>query len=303
MKLHPIIIFAYNRLHHLNILLNSLEKNYLFKKSNVLVFSDGPKNEIDKDEIDNVRNLLKKKLNPQYSEIVESNINLGLSRNIIEGLKQVFQIYDSAIVLEDDLELSPYFLNYMNNALNLYASSEKVASIHGYMYPINFNRKIPDYFFIKGADCWGWGTWRRAWKKFDSRGSELKKKIDKKKNKKEFNFDNSHDYYQMLINQINGKNSSWAIRWYASAFLNNMLTLYPKKTLVKNIGRDNSGTHGSGIRKLEIKKAFQRKYIHIKPTVKVIEHLDARKELINYFKKTSDNFFIKLIKRFYYLVR
>ena len=199
--------------------------------------------------------------------------------------------------------MSPYFLNYMNEGLNLYASSEKVASIHGYMYPINFKKKVQDYFFIKGADCWGWGTWRRAWKKFDSSGSELKKRIDLKKNKKEFNFDNSHDYYQMLVNQINGKNNSWAIRWYASAFINNMLTLYPRKTLVKNNGRDNSGTHGSGIKRLKIKQIFQRKYVHIKHTLKVIEHVDAKKELINYFKKTSDSFFIKLIKRFYYLVR
>jgi hypothetical protein len=127
--------------------------------------------------------------------------------------------------------------------------------------------------------------------------------IDLKKNKKEFNFDNSHDYYQMLVNQINGKNSSWAIRWYASAFLNNMLTLYPRKTLVKNNGRDNSGTHGAGIKRLQIKQIFQKKYVHIKYTHKVIEHVDAKKELINYFKKTSDNFFIKLIKSFYYLVR
>ena len=61
MKLHPIIIFAYNRSHHINILLNSLKRNYLFRKSKVIVFSDGPKNEVDKDKIDNLRILLKKK--------------------------------------------------------------------------------------------------------------------------------------------------------------------------------------------------------------------------------------------------
>jgi GT2 family glycosyltransferase len=78
MKLSPIIIFTYNRPHHLDILLNSLQKNYLFSKSKVLVFSDGPKNEIDKDKIANVRDILKKKLNPQNSEIIESNVNIGL---------------------------------------------------------------------------------------------------------------------------------------------------------------------------------------------------------------------------------
>lgn len=47
----------------------------------------------------------------------------------------------------------------------------------------------------------------------------------------------------MLQDQIDGKNNSWAIRWHASAFLADKLTLYPSKSLVNNIGFDNSGTH------------------------------------------------------------
>jgi hypothetical protein len=45
----------------------------------------------------------------------------------------------------------------------------------------------------------------------------------------------------MLINNINGLNDSWAVRWYASTFLKNMNTLFPSKSFVKNIGIDNSG--------------------------------------------------------------
>ena len=117
MNLSPIIIFVYNRAHHLDSLLNSLQKNNLFEKSKVLIFSDGPKNEIDKGKIYKVRELLKKKLIPKNSEIIENNFNLGLSRNIIEGITKTLKIYDSVIILEDDLEVSPYFLNYMNDAL------------------------------------------------------------------------------------------------------------------------------------------------------------------------------------------
>jgi len=42
---------------------------------------------------------------------------------------------------------------------------------------------------------------------------------------------------------MNGKIDAWAIRWYLSTFILNGLTLYPKKSLVKNIGFDGSGTH------------------------------------------------------------
>src|SRR5690606_5120794 len=43
----------------------------------------------------------------------------------------------------------------------------------------------------------------------------------------------------------NNKNNSWAIRWYASVFLNNGLVLYPSKSLVENIGHDGTGVHSN----------------------------------------------------------
>ena len=245
MNFSPIIIFVYNRLHHLNTLFNSLQKNNLFKKSKVIVFSDGAKNEIDKDKIDKVRELLKKKLIPQNSEIIENNVNLGLSRNVIGGLNKIFQIYDRAIILEDDLELSPFFLNYMNDALNLYETSGNVASISGYMYPIEPKKFSNNYFFLKLIESWGWGTWKRAWKNFEKDSLILKKKIDEKKLVNEFNFESGISYYKMLTDNINGLNDSWAVRWYASTFLKNMNTLFPSKSFVKNIGVDDSGQHCS----------------------------------------------------------
>jgi hypothetical protein len=245
MNFSPIIIFVYNRLHHLDRLFNSLQRNDLFKKSKVLIFSDGPKNQIDKDKIDNVRKLLKKILIPKNSEIIENDVNLGLSRNVIGGLNKTFQIYDRAIILEDDLELSPFFLNYMNDALNLYATSENVASISGYMYPIEPKKFSNNYFFLKLIESWGWGTWKRAWNIFENDSLQLKKKIDEKQLTNEFNFESGISYYKMLTDNINGLNDSWAVRWYASIFLKNMNTLFPSKSFVKNIGVDNSGVHCS----------------------------------------------------------
>ena len=245
MNFSPIIIFVYNRLHHLDRLFNSLQRNDLFKKSRVLIFSDGPKNQIDKDKIDKVRELLKERLIPQNSEIIENDVNLGLSRNVIGGLNKTFQIFDRAIILEDDLELSPFFLNYMNDALNLYATSENVASISGYMYPIEPKKFSNNYFFLKLIESWGWGTWKRAWKNFEKDSLILKKKIDEKKLVNEFNFESGISYYKMLKDNINGLNDSWAVRWYASTFLKNMNTLFPSKSFVKNIGVDGSGEHCS----------------------------------------------------------
>ena len=241
MNISPIIIFTYNRLDHLDTLIRSLKKNVLFAESKVLVYSDGPKNEIDEDKIKKIRIYLKKNLISNNSEIVERTINLGLSKNVIGGITQAFKTYDQLIILEDDLEVSPFFLNYMNDALNLYASSENVASISGYMYPIDAKNFSNDYFFLKLVESWGWGTWKRAWNNFETDSVKLKNEIDERKLVNEFNFSSGISYYKMLNDNIDGANDSWAVRWYASTFLKNMNTLFPSKSFVKNIGIDNSG--------------------------------------------------------------
>ena len=241
MYISPIIIFTYNRLDHLNTLIRSLKKNPLFEKSKVLVFSDGPKNEIDKKKIEKIRVYLKKKLISRNCEIIERPSNYGLSKNIIDGINHTFKKYDKIIILEDDLEVSPFFLNYMNDALDLYANSENVSSISGYMYPIEPTKFSSNYFFLKIIESWGWGTWKRAWNNFEKDSLILKKQIDEKKLANQFNFGSGISYYKMLEDNINGLNDSWAVRWYASTFLKNMYTLFPSKSFVKNIGIDNSG--------------------------------------------------------------
>ena len=245
MNISPIIIFTYNRLDHLDALICSLKKNILFEKSKVIVYSDGPKNLIDVDRIKKIRIYLKKNLISNNSEIIERTVNLGLSKNVIGGISQAFKTYDQLVILEDDLEVSPFFLNYMNDALNLYSSAENVSSISGYMYPIDSKNFSNDYFFLKLVESWGWGTWKRAWNNFETDSIKLKNEIDKRKLVKEFNFSSGISYYEMLKSNINGLNDSWAVRWYASTFLKNMNTLFPSKSFVKNTGVDDSGENCS----------------------------------------------------------
>jgi hypothetical protein len=241
MKVAPIILFTYNRLEHTKNIITALKNNVLASISNLYIFSDAPKNEINKYEVNEVRNFLKQITGFKKVEIIERDINFGLSNNIIDGVTEICNRYGRVIVLEDDLITSPYFLTYMNEAINIYNTNESVGTIHGYVYPTK--ETLPNTFFIKGADCWGWATWSSAWCKFEKNGVKLLNEIRAKSLEKEFNFNNNFDYVQMLEDQIEGKNNSWAIRWYASCFLNNLYTLYPGKSLVSNIGFDNSGTH------------------------------------------------------------
>lgn len=240
MEKAPIVLFTYNRLWHTQQTVEALQRNLLASESELFIFSDGGKNEGDWKKVYAVREYLHTIDGFKKTHITEQKENKGLANSIIDGVTKIVNEYGRIIVLEDDLVTSKYFLQYMNDALKIYETCEEVACISGYTYPID---TLPDTFFIKGTDCWGWATWKRGWDLFNANGKELLEQICSRGLEAEFDFKNSYPYTQMLKDQINGKNNSWAVRWYASAFLKDKLCLYPQKAFVQNIGCDDTGTH------------------------------------------------------------
>jgi len=292
----PIALFVYNRPSHTQKTVEALKANELAHESDLFIFSDGPKGKEDLPAVNKVRNYITKIDGFRSIHIRERSINYGLAKSIILGVTEIVNQFKRIIVLEDDLVTSPFFLRYMNDALNLYANEERVICIHGYLYPIKI--ELPETFFIKGADCWGWGTWERGWDLFEVDGQKLLHKLKAKKLTREFDFNNSFPYTRMLEDQIAGKNDSWAIRWYASAFLAEKLTLYPGYSLVRNIGLDGSGTHHENTNNFLVSEI--QKPIEIKP-IPIQESNSARRAFEDYFlslqSKNLRCFLRKLMKR------
>lgn len=283
LNLVPIILFVYNRPTHTQKTIEALQKNTLASQSELFIFADGPKNENDKNVIA-VRKYLKTITGFKKITIFESKNNKGLANSIINGVTKIINRYGKVIVLEDDIVTSPYFLQFMNDALEMYQSDEQVACISGYAYPLK--GKLPQSFFIRGADCWGWATWKRAWDIFEPNGQKLLDEIKDRKLEKDFNFNNSYPYTQMLRDQINGKNDSWAIRWLASAYLKNKLCLYLGQSIVQNIGFDGSGTHCEKDNNYKItinKNAIKLKKIFIE------ENKMMRRRFVFYFRNAILN--------------
>jgi hypothetical protein len=275
----PIVLFTYNRPRHLKQTVEALQRNLYADRSELFIFSDGPKNEIDEIKVKEVREYIKTIKGFKNIEIIERDRNWGLANNIIDGVTKIVNEYGKIIVLEDDLVTSPGFLKFINEGLELYENEYKVASIHGYVYPLSNPEKLPETFFIRGADCWGWGTWARAWKYFEPDGKKLLEELKKRKLTREFDFNNSYPYTKMLKDQIKGKNNSWAVRWYASAFLNDMFTLYPRKSLVMHIGF--GGTHYGNDNILDVEIVEQINVVKIP----VEECLEARFQFEDFFRK------------------
>lgn len=296
LNLSPIALFVYNRPGHTKQTIEALQKNELAVESDLIIFSDGPKNEGAKLGVHEVREYLKSINGFRSIRIIERKENYGLAKSIIAGVGEVVNKYGKIIVLEDDLIASPYFLRYMNEALVYYEAEESVISIHGYIYPVK--GEIPETFFIKGADCWGWATWKRGWDLFESDGKKLLQELEARKLNKEFDFDGSYPYIQMLKGQIKGFNNSWAIRWYASAFLRNKLTLYPGHSLVSNIGFDNSGIHTGKTRAFYVSIYNQPIKINQMP---IGENEGARLAIIKYFRSPSFKLLTTYIRLKFYL--
>ncbi len=238
----PIAVFAYRRPDHLRNLLSSLEKCPEFKDSPLLIFVDGPKGGKDRAAVEEVRSFAEGYSHPAKRLFI-SERNKGLARSIIDGVSKTLAEFETVIVLEDDLLASPFLLKYMNDALRLYSDDVEMASIHAYVYPVD--EALPESFLLRGADCWGWATWRRAWKVFDEDGARLLRGLSESGLRSRFDFDGAYSFSRMLERQIAGRNDSWAVRWHASAFLAGMFTLYPARPLAINDGCDGSGVHCS----------------------------------------------------------
>jgi hypothetical protein len=211
---------------------------------------------------------------------------------------EIVNQHDRIIVLEDDMVTSPGFIRYMNEALELYKDDDQVISIHGYEYPVRTT--LPDTFFLKGADCWGWATWKRGWELFEPDGCKLLHDLYAQKLTHKFDFDGSYPFTKQLADQVKGKNNSWAIRWYASAFLGNKLTLYPGKSLVQNIGNDGSGTHCEARDEYAINLNKDTTPLH---RITIAEDPDARKAVGDFLKSAKSGFVKKIHKKFNKLAR
>jgi hypothetical protein len=242
MALAPIVLFAYNRSLHTKQTVEKLLEADLASASDLIIFSDGPRSEKDQDSVNETRKYLASISGFKSLKIHEAEKNMGLASSVINGVSEVIAEYGKVIVFEDDLLVSPQTLTYMNHYLDLYEKEEKVISIHSFVYPLKKYSGKP--FFIRGADCYGWATWKRGWDLFEKDATKLYDQITSNRDLAyQFDFEGSYPYTKMLKRQIEGKVDSWAIRWYASAFLLGKVTLYPPSSLIQNIGMDGSGTH------------------------------------------------------------
>lgn len=295
MKLHPIILFVYNRPFHTKQTIESLLRNKESSNSVIYIYSDASKDDKSKERVEEVRRYIKSLDGFKRIIVEEYSKNKGLANSVINGVSNVLQKHEAAIVLEDDLIFSSKFLAFMNSALNFYKFNEKIFSISGYTYPIVNNEDYENELFLsRRASSWGWGTWENRWERVNWKDDKFLEIITNKTMKREFN-KAGEDLSTMLVKQIRGEINSWAVRWNFHHFINNGFCLYPSHSRVKNIGMDNSGVHSKSSNKFDVQVSEDD--FELSNDIKFDEIID--KKIRSFFKQSP---FRKLINYLKYSV-
>lgn len=250
----PIVLFAYNRPEHLKLTLTSLAKNFEAKKTRICICIDGPKTREDYG------------LNRKVIEVCESfgpffedvhlkisEENLGLAKSIVGGIGYAFSFFDSdsLIILEDDLEVSEVFLEYMNTALNRYKDNAQIYHINAFSSRTRISEQV---FLTDIMLCWGWATWRDRWANFSNDYSTIDKFMDEKRIR-QFSYGGQVFNWQQYLQNKEQTISTWAVFWALSIFIRGGTCLQPPDSLVHNTGNDGSGVHSSETERYSVKPA------------------------------------------------
>lgn len=255
MDLAPIIVFAYNRPVHLKKTLTWLSQNELADESILYVFCDGIKPNSSDDQIKKILGARLIAHDPTIAlkfkdvHIIERNDNLGLGASIISGVSEVIDKYGKCIVLEDDLQTSPLFLDYMNKCLDYYEKRKSVFSISA------TSRPHPERFYPKDYtyDVYvslthrptGWATWADRWMQVDWNADAYKTLKHDPSMIKAFKR-LGDDYFDALtFQQENGQNV-WSIRFALSHFINHAVSICPIVSYINHIGWDSEATNAKG---------------------------------------------------------
>jgi len=235
----PVAMFVYNRLDNVKKTIGCLTQNTLAASTDLVVFSDGGKDERSWSEVRAVRSFFRENTLPMRSvTVVERSVNYYLERNIIEGVTQMLDKYGRVIALEDDICTSPYFLEYMNDALSFYEKERKVMHISGFT-----NLNVPqkgDVYFTKHMAGWGWATWTDRWREgfthYKSRAEALAGLTGEEVSAIEYGGKFG------CLKSLDKTPIPWDICWEIGIRRRGGLCLSPTQTLVRNCGIS-GGTH------------------------------------------------------------
>lgn len=240
----PVILFVFRRP---DCTAKVLERIRLARPARLWIIADGPRPERPDDVqlVAQVRNLIKESVNwPCRIERLYARENLGCARRVSSGIDAVFAKEEQAIILEDDCVPDPTFFRFCSELLDRYRNNGQVAAISGDNFQRDHQRNQSSYYFSRFPHCWGWATWRRAWRYYDHTMGEWPRWRAAEKLSSVVSSAAEKRYWTHAFDQtLAGGIDSWANRWTFACWMSGGLTILPEANLVSNIGFNADATH------------------------------------------------------------
>lgn len=245
MKL-PILVLAFNRADHVVEAMKAIRE---YKPERIYLECDGarPHKAGEKKAVEETRKAMLDAVDWQCDvKKLFRDENLGCANAVYGAISWFFEHEEYGIICEDDIVLSQDFFRLCEDLLPRYKSVEKVMEISARNE--SFRTDIPDtYVYAQCFHCWGWATWRRAWRKMDMSMSAAPR-LSLLYMIKRLGFFrgcmmkwyNWHDYHNLE------KCTSWATRWFLSILDNDGLVIIPGVNLAINIGMDGGEHYEAG---------------------------------------------------------
>jgi len=288
----PIALFVYNRPAHTQKVLAALKKN---KIELLYVFSDAAGGIKDRAKVDEVRSIIQG-IDWVEVRLSEQKTHQGLAGSIVGAVNTVLEKYDKIITLEDDCVVSDDFYYFMCGCLDYYEAYEEVFCVSGFLYP--FEQKVfigypYDVFFWQRFLSSGFGTWRRAWQKYNSDLEFLLKSIKTKG----LNIEDFGKDMPCIIQQCRNGSDTWATKWFLTMLLNNGFVVFPVHSRIKNIGFDGSGMHCVKTKRYDVNLQPDAKRELRLPT-RVTENERIVKAMVDFINAPYNTYFYRLKQLF-----
>lgn len=173
-----------------------------------------------------------------------SDSNLGCRVRVSSGIDWAFEQVEEAIILEDDCLPHPTFFRFCEELLERYRDDERIGMISGDNFQFGQKRTDASYYFSRYNHIWGWASWRRAWKHYDSEagvwptlrdGDWLDGLVGNLSEKKYW-----IDVFQAVYE---GRIDTWDYQWTLASWVQGMVAILPNTNLISNIGFGGDATH------------------------------------------------------------
>jgi hypothetical protein len=172
--------------------------------------------------------------------------NLGCRIAVSTAINWFFEREMEGIILEDDCVPCQSFFPYCDELLERFRYDERIMCISGDNFQQGRSVTAYSYYFSRYMHSWGWASWRRAWRLYDS---NMNFWADYRQSRGLESWSDGDptfvSYWTEIFDRVaRGEIDTWDYQWTFTCWAQHALTCLPVRNLVTNIGFGHSdATH------------------------------------------------------------